>query len=1427
LIVLIVATASGRSPAQLIPGSNPFKDERDFFCTTGNGRALWFNKDGVLGTQAGSWLYTFDNRPLPPDNAASIYVDGPSSCASGTYFVPTPPIKLGCLDYDPAGTPRLWGGSYDSANASIEGKFYYYVSGSQSWQLGFGVNSLRQGVFVQDVAPNLADGLASAPDGTLWTSSDLGFNLYHVDAAGTKLADSFILPFPNAGIELRGNLLFLESGERRIYVYSLSNHFPFGYFESLGDPAAQGVPPTRALEDLDIHIDPANSSRTLLAANCATVTSDGAPNRLVRYDVTSLVTDSDLDAVPDAVDNCLSLSNASQLDTNGDGIGDACQPVGSDSDGDGVYDYLDNCPTIFNPTQADADADGNGDACDPATSCVAGEELYVAENNVVAAATADLDGDGDEDLVTLHWKNYGTGAGNVGIIAIRWAGVNGSQGRLSEPESYAVGEDPRALVLADVNGDGLIDIATVQAHNFPLPSIGVDIPAGVTALLQDVNHHFGQLKHIALPKLNVGDPQEPNPIGLIAVDFDNKAGKDLVVVNTSPSSLTFVTNSLTPPNMYELAAQTVSLSYTPQTPASGTSASSAIGVIANSDTRGDLVILDGSASTVHVHLWQSTTAPNYFAAPTNVAVAGLPQEIVAAKLRSAGVNPRLDLVVSVSPASLQALFNADNGSGTFTVGTAQSVSQGTARRIARLSDANHALDGVLVLHDESSANPAQPRSLSAIPSNGTQPNPFDIANRIDVPTSFSNANAVLAAGNLDRTTDIDAVVFDVSAALGQSLVLSLRRNVFQQAGLGAFARQSQREPQVVAVADVDGQSGNDLIVANRLGNGSNDGNVVVFRQQASLPNRFPTMPNETISFTNTNVWSVAAGSLNSTDSLADIVAAYRESTNLSYVRSYKRSSDGLSFQPQTVQLLNDFTDPSCSPPNPLCTSGAPLALLLGDIDGDGKVDAAVLLSGARTKNLFVARGDGNGDLLAPVALSPGGPNASSGPTSMALRDLNCDGKPDVVIAVKSTPPGDGWVSIYFNTSNSGSAQFTAGPVITLPGRNPTSVGCGAFPGANGPFIAVADPTNGQILVLRQNSDGSYSTGNSVAYTALTGAALNLAIADINSDGADDIVEVTSSGTPPTLLANFIGNGDGTFTRQTDQAAGGTARFVAATDIDGNGSLDVIHVGGTGTSSYVRVYAGGCQVATGQPCCKGDMTRNGQVNGNDIQGFDDALVAHPFCGAPTYSAYTLCAADTNNDGAVNLYDVDCFVQLLFGPAGCNQVFCDVPSTPPYYDCDGNGIEDAVDIANCPPNDPSCQDCNNNTMPDGCEFILWFGGANDCNDNDIPDSCDIASGFAQDCNHNKNPDSCDIATGHSPDRDHNGIPDECSIGDMMMGGDDTYSDACAPAPQDLDAAWAEYYMWAIQQTWGPASGLTGAEQYARRYNKLCELGLLTVE
>ena len=125
--------------------------------------------------------------------------------------------------------------------------------------------------------------------------------------------------------------------------------------------------------------------------------------------------DSDSDGVNDGEDNCPLNSNPDQSDTDGDGKGDACDPVDNnlppDSDSDGVTDNQDNCVNTSNSSQTDSDNDGVGDACDPVDNNPSPEEEFPTndENNDTEEGEEEDSGDEGDILEEGEAEEEGEG----------------------------------------------------------------------------------------------------------------------------------------------------------------------------------------------------------------------------------------------------------------------------------------------------------------------------------------------------------------------------------------------------------------------------------------------------------------------------------------------------------------------------------------------------------------------------------------------------------------------------------------------------------------------------------------------------------------------------------------------------------------------------------------------------------------------------------------------------------------------------------------------------------------------------------------------------------------------------------------------------------------------------------------------------------
>lgn len=134
--------------------------------------------------------------------------------------------------------------------------------------------------------------------------------------------------------------------------------------------------------------------------------------------VVDIEPDSDLDGVPDLIDNCPQSHNPPQEDQDADGVGDTC----------------DNCPAMPNPDQIDDDNNGFGDVCDQTLGACcgtpdAGCDHLTPEGCVLAGGAylgdgtecpAQLGPGGDCDTPCDLNGDFVTGAADLAILLASW-----------------------------------------------------------------------------------------------------------------------------------------------------------------------------------------------------------------------------------------------------------------------------------------------------------------------------------------------------------------------------------------------------------------------------------------------------------------------------------------------------------------------------------------------------------------------------------------------------------------------------------------------------------------------------------------------------------------------------------------------------------------------------------------------------------------------------------------------------------------------------------------------------------------------------------------------------------------------------------------------------------------------------------------------
>ncbi len=230
----------------------------------------------------------------------------------------------------------------------------------------------------------------------------------------------------------------------------------------------------------------------------------------------------------------------------------------------------------------------------------------------------------------------------------------------------------------------------------------------------------------------------------------------------------------------------------------------------------------------------------------------------------------------------------------------------------------------------------------------------------------------------------------------------------------------------------------------------------------------------------------------------------------------------------------------------LLNSGAAQTLAVADFNGDGIADIVspyLTVGGSTGIGLFLSQA--NGSFAAPTLLASYPAGVDRFFARASIEDINADGKLDIV------------------AMGGPSFNATFPTVITLLGN-----GSGGFtPGTSSiksvqvsPFVLADFNADGKLDLLTAhgewtpgNGDGSFGTPIPIFPNPQLTDGRNLAAGDFNGDGKLDFALRSGQIT----ISIYLGQGNGSFLAGSSYAAVRGADFLNATDINGDGFLDIV------------------------------------------------------------------------------------------------------------------------------------------------------------------------------------------------------------------------------------------------------------------------------
>lgn len=223
----------------------------------------------------------------------------------------------------------------------------------------------------------------------------------------------------------------------------------------------------------------------------------------------------------------------------------------------------------------------------------------------------------------------------------------------------------------------------------------------------------------------------------------------------------------------------------------------------------------------------------------------------------------------------------------------------------------------------------------------------------------------------------------------------------------------------------------------------------------------------------------------------------------------------------------------------------PASIAIADVNHDGKPDLVVANSDDQT--ITVLLGDG----ARHFTPAPGSPFAcGKGPNDIAVADMNGDGNPDLVIANTGTP----YLTILLGNGKGGFAPSPHSPFATQSYPHVHGVAAADFTGDGKPDVVTDSWGHDEILTIPGDGAGNLILPGKAFHTGKR-PYQRLRSADFNKDGKPDVVTTDLDMNAVTIL---LGDGKGGFREAPGSPfpAGVFPWSVAVADINGDGNLDL-------------------------------------------------------------------------------------------------------------------------------------------------------------------------------------------------------------------------------------------------------------------------------